>query len=94
MIEPAPETPTHTLWHRPSRRHKWRPVGTPQPSAVRALGLMDGSGLRGGMWMTTTGDRDPNDKPDPDPAPLSDRGLTDAGTTDGPGPDGSLRTTR
>ena len=56
----------HTLWHRASRRHKWRPVGTHwyRPAALE---LMDGSGLKGGHWILTTGERDPNDN-EPEPA--------------------------
>jgi hypothetical protein len=60
----------HVLWHRASRRHKWRVVGRAH-SGPAALELMDSSGLKGGHWMLTEGDADPNARepkePDGDP---------------------------
>lgn len=42
-----PETPEpFALWHRASRRHKWRLIGT-GPTGAKALELMDGAG----DWM-------------------------------------------
>ena len=63
-ISTMPETPTiwHTLWHRESRRHKWRVVGR-AAYAPAALALIDASGIRGGMWMLIADEHDPNTKP-------------------------------
>lgn len=55
----------HTLWHRASRRHKWRVVGRHEYGPA-ALALMDG--IRGGEWMLIDDDRDPNQKPGQEPA--------------------------
>lgn len=58
---PAESDTPFALWHRPSRRHKWRVVGRAATGA-KALALMDGSGHRGGDWILTEGAADPNDR--------------------------------
>lgn len=55
--EPPP-APVHVLYHRPSRRHKWREVGR-SATAAAATALIGTGGLEG-MWYTVEGDRDPN----------------------------------
>ncbi|HEY1187696.1 MAG TPA: hypothetical protein VGE74_08565 [Gemmata sp.] len=55
----------HVLWHREGGRFKWRPVGRAHTGPA-ALELMDTSGLRGGDWMVTEGEKDPNDR-EPEP---------------------------
>lgn len=49
-----------TLWHRPSRRHKWRPVGT-GPTQFHALLFMDGAGYHAGHWIVRPVPNDPNE---------------------------------
>lgn len=49
----------HTLWHRPSRRYKWRAIGT-RATRRELLDLMDWCGFKAGEWML----RDANDPPE------------------------------
>lgn len=51
----------HVLWHRESRRHKWRAVGRAH-SGPAALVLMDASGFKNGDWILKDDGSDPNDK--------------------------------
>lgn len=57
----TPEATPHVLWHRESRRHKWRIVGRAE-TGPRALALMDTSGHHGGHWMLIDNGSDPNEE--------------------------------
>lgn len=61
LFDTTPDTPPHVLYHRPSRRHKWREVGR-AATGPEALALITASGLRGGMWTKVEGEGDPNAK--------------------------------
>jgi hypothetical protein len=52
------------LWHRKSRRCVWRPVGS-APTQADAMGLMEGSGLKNGMWLVKPAGQSPNDDVNP-----------------------------
>lgn len=51
----------YALWHRKSRRHKWRVIGTATTSA-EAYALIDSAGHKGGNWIVTQLPADPNER--------------------------------
>jgi len=48
-----------TLWHRPTRRHKWKVIGTASTS-IAAYALMGATEHRGGNWIVKPVGDDPN----------------------------------
>lgn len=54
LFDTAEEPEPFALWHRASRRHKWRLIGTAATGA-KALELMDGAG----DWMLIDAGYDP-----------------------------------
>lgn len=59
-MDQTTEVMMYTLWHRVSRRHKWRVVGTAATSAA-AYALMPAD-TRHGDWIVTADGSDPNGK--------------------------------
>jgi hypothetical protein len=57
FADPAPMSEGLTLWHRPTRRHKWRLVASDADGA-KALEF-DASG---GHWYASFDGRDPNEE--------------------------------
>lgn len=53
---------TFILWHRSTRRCKWRVVGGATTGA-KALAMQDSSGIKNGEWIVKDDGRDPNEKP-------------------------------
>lgn len=63
-MNPQSDPAEYALWHRKSRRHKWRVIGTAATSAA-AYALMNTAGHKGGNWIVTALPADPNVRTSP-----------------------------
>jgi hypothetical protein len=54
-----PDPTEFALWHRPTRRHKWRVVGHADTGAG-AYALIDSTDHHGGHWIVTPRGRSPD----------------------------------